>query len=82
MAEDQEPPNNVKDVKAYLRFLNFYRRFTLRYSQIVATVTGLTKKNVLWCWNNNRPVKLSFKTLKAFIRPPTLFNLDPDKKNW
>ena len=37
---------NLKDVQTFLGFANFYRRFVLGYSSIVAPLTELTKKDV------------------------------------
>ena len=41
-----EPLEHLKDVQTFLGFTNFYRRFILGYSSIVAPLTKLTKKDV------------------------------------
>ena len=38
-------PRCVKDVQAFLGFVNFYRRFIHRYSRIAAPLSNLTKKD-------------------------------------
>jgi len=35
-------PTNISDVRAFLRFANFYRRFILGYFKIVSPLTKLT----------------------------------------
>ena len=41
---------NLHDVRAFLGFANFYRRFILGYSNVVAPLVGLTKKGVRFEW--------------------------------
>ena len=43
-----EPLQHLKDVQTFLLFANFYRCFVLGYSSIVAPLTELTKKNVIF----------------------------------
>jgi hypothetical protein len=38
-----ESPRNLHDVRAFLGFANFYRRFIVGYSQVVAPMVALTK---------------------------------------
>ena len=45
-----ETPTNVKDIRFFLGFANCYRRFVPSYASIVAPLTMLTKKDVLWLW--------------------------------
>jgi hypothetical protein len=40
--QDLEAPHNLKDVRAFLRFANFYHRFVRNYSKIVQPLTLLT----------------------------------------
>ena len=51
---------NLKDVQTFFGFANFYRRFVLGYSSIVAPLTELTKKNVHFRWQD--PEKKALKT--------------------
>ena len=39
-------PCNLHDVRTFLGFATFYRRFILGYSNVVAPLVGLTKKSV------------------------------------
>ena len=45
-----EPLQHLNDVQTFLGFANFYRRFVLGYSSIVALLTELTKINILLRW--------------------------------
>jgi hypothetical protein len=44
--QDWEPASNLKDVRAFLGFANFYCRFVHNYSRIVQLLTFLTRKGV------------------------------------
>jgi predicted aspartyl protease len=54
-------PRNVKDVQSFLGFANFYRCFVKGYSNIVAPMTRLTRKNTRFVWSEecSRSVKRS-----------------------
>ena len=43
-------PKTVKAVCALLGFCNFYQKFIPNFSNIVAPLTNLTRKNVAWTW--------------------------------
>ena len=74
-----EPLQHLKDVQTFLVFANFYRRFVLGYSSIVAPLTELTKKNVIFRWTE--PEKKAFQKLKdAFTSAPILRHFDSDKE--
>jgi hypothetical protein len=49
VAEWKEP-KNVKDIRKYLGFCNFYRRFIKGFSQIAKPLNMLLKKGVPWTW--------------------------------
>ena len=82
-------PKTVKQVRSFLGFANFYRKFVGNYAEIVAPLTELTKKNVLFAWNEE--CQRSFDALKAkFLEEPVLvmpdplkpFTLETDMSNW
>ena len=50
---DQEYLNNVKDVRAFLSFANFYQRFINNFSFLVALLIALTKKDTKFLFNNS-----------------------------
>ena len=55
-----ESPKSVKGVKAFLGFLNFYKGFIQRFSDLTIPLTKLTKKRAL------NPFKLEESGLIAF----------------
>ena len=71
-----ETPTNVKDIRSFLGFANYYRRFVPGYASIAAPLTMLTKKDVLWHWG---PLQCrAFEGLKsALCATPLLIYLDP-----
>ena len=75
---DWEDPENVKDVQSFLGFANFYRRFILNYSKVVAPMTKLTGKSVPWQWETEQ--RTAFTVLKdAFTSAPILQHFDYEK---
>jgi hypothetical protein len=76
--QDWEPPSNLKDVRAFLGFANFYRHFVRNYSRIVQPLTFLTRKGVPFAWSTDQ--QTAFDTLKAtFTSAPILARFDPDR---
>jgi hypothetical protein len=49
--QDWEPPSNLKDVRVFLGFANFYSCFIRNYSHIVPLLTFLTHKGVPFAWS-------------------------------
>ena len=47
-----EPLQHLKDIQTFFVFANFYRRFVLGYSSIVAPLTELNNKNVPFRWQD------------------------------
>ena len=43
-------PTKVKDIRSFLGFTNYYRRFIGDYSNIARPLINLTKKNQEWKW--------------------------------
>ena len=41
---------NVHDVRSFLGFANYYRRFVQNYAQVANPHAKLTKKDILWQW--------------------------------
>jgi hypothetical protein len=44
--QDWEPPSNLKDIRTFLGFANFYCHFVCNYSRIVQPLTFFTRKGV------------------------------------
>jgi hypothetical protein len=72
-------PQNVKDIPSFLGFANFYRRFVTGYSNIVAPMTCLTRKNTHFIWSDE--CSKSFETIKqAITTGPILRHFDYDRE--
>ena len=66
----------MKDVRSFLGFANYYRRFIAKYAEIAAPLTYLTKKDVEMQWGP--PQQRAFQQLKnALCNAPMLVFLDP-----
>jgi hypothetical protein len=52
--QDWEAPRNLKDVRAFLRFANFYHCFVRNYSKIIEPLTLLTQKVVVFIWKEEQ----------------------------
>src|SRR5690606_3165819 len=72
-------PVNDSEVRAFLGFAKFYRRFILGYSNIVAPLNKLTGKNVPFKWTDN--CEAAFQKLKtAFTSAPILRHFDTERQ--
>ena len=47
---DWATPEDVKGVRSFLGFTNYYRRFVQNFAAIVDPLTSLTRKDVEWQW--------------------------------
>lgn len=64
-------PKNAEEVKRFVAFLNYYRRFIKNFAHIVQPLNQLTRKNVKFLWDDN--CQKAFETLKTkLINPPIL----------
>ena len=71
-------PQNVLEVQMFLGLANFYRRFIKNFSQLLAPITALLKKNTSFNWN--RAADKAFRALKkAFTSAPILRHFDYSK---
>jgi len=60
--QDWPTPAKLKDVRAFLGFGGFYRRFIQNFSHLARPLNNLTKKDQTWQWNDRE--QLAFKQLK------------------
>jgi hypothetical protein len=75
---DWPTPTNLKELRSFLGFRNYYKDFINGYSCVARPLHELTKKSVQWHWNDQ--ADHAFKTLKsAFTAYPVLKNPDPNK---
>ncbi|KAF4306755.1 hypothetical protein GTA08_BOTSDO05367 [Botryosphaeria dothidea] len=77
--QEWNAPTTAKGVLGFLGFANFYRRFIKGFSNLVAPLVSLTRKNVPFQWNQE--TELAFgKLKKAFITAPVLMQFDPERE--
>ena len=50
--QDWVRPKNASDVRSFLGLAGYYRRFIKDFSKIAAPLTGLTKKNQVFRWDD------------------------------
>src|SRR5258706_9882013 len=71
-------PITLTGVHEFLGFANFYRRFIKGYSQVIAPMVNLTKKNQPFVWDS--ACSKAFEFLKiAFTTALVLAHFDPDR---
>jgi hypothetical protein len=76
---DWPQPTNLKELRSFLGFANYYKDFIDHYSSLTRPLHELTKKNTPWHWND--PEHQAFtKLITAFISYPVLRNPDPIKQ--
>ena len=57
-------PKTVKDVRSFMGFTNFYRKFIGNYLNIARPLIDLTKKNGPWNWSDT--CQNTFNQLKTY----------------
>ncbi|KAL5601325.1 uncharacterized protein BROUX77_005574 [Berkeleyomyces rouxiae] len=73
-----QPPTNVKGVRSFLGFANFYRQFIPLFSEVAAPLVRLTKKEEPWKWGKTEDQ--AFEKLKNdFMRAPVLAMWDEER---
>ena len=87
--KDWPVPKSVRDVRCFLGFTNFFRRFIPRYADLARHLDEITGKHARFSWNEDR--QSSFESLKsALLDPPVLnladtshpFELHTDASDW
>ena len=69
-------PKNLKDVRGFIGFANFYRRFIKDFSKMARPLHDLTKKDTPFVWGTAQ--QDAFDKLKqAFVTEPVLAMWDP-----
>src|SRR6266702_1816434 len=59
------PPKNLTELRGFMGFINFYRRFVEGFSKIAKVLNKLTKKDIPWGWTPER--QQAFEALKRLI---------------
>jgi transposase InsO family protein len=76
--KDWPTPSNVREVRGFLGFANFYRRFIEGFSKVARPLNDLTKKNTPFIWSTD--CQHAFDTLReAFVSAPILGLWDPER---
>ncbi|QRV82833.1 Transposon Tf2-7 polyprotein [Ceratobasidium sp. AG-Ba] len=71
-------PRKIKEVQAFLGFVNFYRRFIAKFSKIARPLHDLTKKDTKFEWTQE--CQQAFEEIKKRVsQDPVLIHPDPDK---
>ncbi|QRV84916.1 Retrotransposable element Tf2 protein [Ceratobasidium sp. AG-Ba] len=71
-------PRKIKEVQAFLGFVNFYRRFIAEFSKIARPLHDLTKKDTRFEWSQE--CQQAFEEIKKRVsQDPVLIHPDPDK---
>jgi hypothetical protein len=75
---DWPEPRTVRQLRSFLGFGNFYRKFIRGCSDLAKPLNNLLKKDTPW--NFDEECRRSFNTLKKkFTEEPVLMMLDPDQ---
>ena len=73
--KEWKTPSNLTDVRSFLGFANFYRRFIHGFSSTVRPLTELTKKDQRFNWDKEQ--QLAFEEHKRrFTTAPILAHFD------
>ena len=71
-------PWNLQELRGFLGFANFYRRFIKDFAKLTRLLNDLIKKNAQWTWNIGQ--KQAFQALKdTFLRKPILAVWEPNQ---
>ena len=80
--QDWPIPRNVTEVKSFLGFINFYRRFIKDFSHIAKPLNQLTKVNVSWSWMPDGLEQSAFDELKQLITSTPILVLPDQTKRF
>lgn len=71
VVRDYPVPTNVKEVRRYLGFIGYYRKYVKDYCKIAEPLTKLTRKDVSFIWSQE--CSEAFEILKQkLLQPPIL----------
>jgi hypothetical protein len=75
-----ERPTNVHEIRSFLGFTGYYRRFVKGFSTLSGPLTTLTKKNVRYVWSDE--CEASFQELKKRLVTTPVLTLPLSKKGF
>ena len=71
----------MRDLRGFVGFANFYRRFIKDFSKLARPLHDLMKKDVPFTWSTAQ--QTAFDALKdTFIKDPILATWDPERPTW
>ena len=71
-------PGNLREVRGFLGFANFYRRFIRDFARLARPLNDLTKKDAPWVWGDAQ--RQAFERLREnFSTEPILAMWEPDR---
>jgi len=86
---DWPTPTTIKQVRSFLGFANFYRRFIGKFTDVSLPLTALTKKDLTWNWTTECQdtfdmLKRKFQEAPVPLMPDNkkLFILETDASKW
>lgn len=76
---DLKPPRGVNDLRSILGMFGFYDKFIPHYSDTVACLNDLLKKDAPWSWPPDGKEQKAFDTLLASVRDDVFLSaFDPE----
>lgn len=75
---DWKQPKNLMELRSFLGFINFYRRFVKDFSKVARPLHDLEKKDVRFEWSED--CQVAFNELKTIVSTaPVLIHTNPDR---
>lgn len=78
--EKYPTPSNTDDVRRFVAFCNYYRRFIQNFAEIAHPLNKLLRKNVKFNWSTE--CKTAFETLKSQLLSPQILQFPNFKKQF
>ena len=77
--QEWKPPRDVRGVREFIGFCNFYRRFVKNFAEVARPLHDLTKLGAKWEWGPRQ--NHAFNTLKEIIiASPVLIHPNPEER--
>ena len=70
IVKEYPPPTKVSEVRSFLGFVGYYRKYIKDFCKIAEPLTNLTRKEVHFVWDEK--CKTAFETLKQKLQEPPI----------